>query len=394
MAVTQIARSHEGNLGFLDVLMQREFFRKLFWARFAGFSTIDDQGIEITPHTPLVIKRELAKEGFDFLKLPLLRKLTNDATFGDKQLEGNAEAQNIYFLDAYLNQTRHAVAPPAKMANQRVKNFRLEEKARPQLEDWFAEEMEIQIAKAFYESFSSNITATTANGGFGFTPVPHPHIFTADNGEVTWNATVATYETNIVNSVNNLTDTSSDYFSTDALESLRVELLKLNIPTFNNMWPMLIHYNQAKQLRANATWQQAQREANVRSMMDHPIWTGALGAYAGFVLYERNLGVMGVDVSGGAGSIIWGQANSLHSTVDTLNHKAAIVFGPQAMCQAWAEGPFFVDDDFDLKNRKEVGAAMIAGFKRSDFEDATATPTARINQSSALLISYSPDGWA
>jgi hypothetical protein len=397
MAVTTIARSHEGNLGFLEVMMEREMFRKMFWARFAGFVTQDDRGRDLPPESPLVVKRELAREGFDFLKIPMLRKLTNAPKYGDVQLEGNAEAQSIYFLDAYINQIRHGVAPPPRMQNQRVKRFNLASRARPQLEDYFAEDIEIQIASAFYESYSRNLTASAANGGYAFTAVPHPAIYTADAGRVTFNATVATYEASIQTAVNNLTDTSSDYMSTDALESLRVEVLKRQIQpiTVNGMetWPVLCHYNQAKQLRTNTAWQQAQREAGVRALMANPIFSGALGHYAGFTLFERELGCFGVDVSSGAGSFVWGATNP-HNAVDTLNHKAAIVFGKNSMCMAWAEGPFFEEDTFDLNNRKEIAAGLIAGFKRADFEDATGTPTAVINQTSALLITYSPDGWS
>lgn len=396
MAVTSIPRSSEANIGLLEVKMEREYFKKTFWARFAGFTTQDDQGYTIAPQSPLVIKKEPASEGMDFIKVPMLRKLVNAPTYGDKQLEGNSEAQRILYLDAYINQRRHGVAPPPKMQNQRVKRFNLAARVRPQLEDYFAEDTEIQIASAFYESFSRNVSADSDDGGYAFTKVPHPNIFTADAGEVTWNATVATYEASLVTAVNNLTDTSSDYFNTDALDSLRTEVMKLNIPPImvNGVptWPMLIHYNQAKQLRTDSTWRQAQREAGVRGLMSNPIFSGALGHYAGFTLFERQLGVFGVDVSGGAGSILWGATNP-HSAVDTYDHKAAIVFGKNSICQAWAEGPFFEEDTFDLKNRKEVGSGFIDGFKRADFEDSTSSPTDVVNQTSCLLITYSPDGW-
>jgi hypothetical protein len=259
-----------------------------------------------------------------------------------------------------------------------------------------AEEMEIQCASAYYEGQSRNTTAAALSGGYAHTPVPHPYIYTADAGQVTWNATVATYETNIVNAVNSLTDTNSDYFSADALDSMRTEVLKQRIPPIRvagkNVWPMLVHYNQAKQLRTDATWRQAQREAGVRALLNNPIFDGALGFYAGFVLFERELGVFGVDVSGGAGSINWGATNP-HETVDAYDHKAAIVFGRNSMCWAWADGPFFEEDTFDLKNRKEVAAGLIGGFKRADFEDSTSAQTAVINQTSALLVTFSPDGW-
>ncbi len=396
MAVTTVARTSEANIGLIEAALEREFFNQSFWSRFAGFVTQDDRGRDQAPNSPLVIKRQLAQEGFDFMKVPMLRKLIQAPTYGDIELEGNAEAQRLLYQDVFINQIRAGVAPPPRMSNQRVKRFNLANKARPQLSDWFAEDMEIQIAAAFYEGVSRNISAATSLGGYGTTPVPHPNIFTADAGQVTYNATVATYEASILTAVNNLTGASNDLFSTDALESLRVEVLKQNIPPIRvggvDTWPILTHYNCAKQLRTNSTWQAAQREAGIRALMNNPIFSGALGHYAGFTLFERNLGVFGLDVSGGAGSFVWGATNP-HSAVDTQDIKASIVFGRNSMTQAWAEGPFFEEQFFDLKNRKEIGVGMIGGFKRADFEDATGTPTAVVNQTSGLLLTYSPDGW-
>jgi hypothetical protein len=116
MAVTSVPRSSEGNLGLLEAKMEREMFRQLFFARFTGFTTKDQRtGDTVTPSSPIVAKRELAQEGYDHLKVPMLRKLIGAATYGDVQLEGNAEAQVIYYMDAYINQIRHGVAPPPRM---------------------------------------------------------------------------------------------------------------------------------------------------------------------------------------------------------------------------------------------------------------------------------------
>ncbi len=391
MAQTVIARSHEAHITYLEQLMERQYYAKMFWARFAGFSTQDDQGVDMPPSTPLNIKKELAALGGDNLKLTMLRNLTEAAIYGDIDAVPQAEAQVVYFVDVYLNQRRKPVGPPPRMQNQRVKRLNLPKMARPQIEDFFAADTEIQIANAFYTKHSRNVSAAQISGGYALTDVPHPNFFTADAGQVAYNATIATYEASLITAIENLTDTDSDYMSMDALESLRTEMLKLKIKQFQNHWIGLLSYEQAQQLRKSADFKQANREARERASTN-PIWTGALASVAGFMLFERDLGVFGVDTSGGAGSIVWGATNP-HTGTDSNNHKVAIFFGESAMCQAWAEGPFFEEELEDAKNRRIVVGGIIDGFGRPDYEDVTATPTAVTNQSSALLATFSPATW-
>ena len=391
MAQTIIARSHEAHITLLEQKMQRQYYEKMFWARFAGFSTEDDRGMDMPPSNPLNIKRGLATAGGDNLKMVMLRNLTEEAIYGDVDAAVQAETQVTFFLDVYLNQRRKPVGPPAKMGNQRVKRLNLPEMARPQIEDFFAADTEIEIASAFYTKHSRNVSATALKGGYALTDVPHPNIYTADAGKVTYNATIATYETSIAAAVANLTGAASDLMSLDVLESLRTEMLKQKIRKFQGFWILLISYSQAQQLRKDSDWKQAQREANVRSS-ENPLWTGALASAAGFMIFERDLGVFGLDSTGGAGNFIWGATNP-HEGVDEFDHKCAIAFGERAMCQAWAEGPFFEEQDYDAKNRQVVVGGIIDGFGRPDYEDATTTPTDTDNQSSVILVSFSPTQW-
>jgi N4-gp56 family major capsid protein len=388
-----VPTSYEGNIGIQEAALTREFFPQMFFSRFVGFSEPDPMGMtEVTsPRNPIVARRQLAASGYDNLKVPMLRKLTNAPTYGDQQLEGNGEAQTIYFNDVYINQDRHAVMLASRMANQRIKLYQLAAQVRPQLSDWLSANVEVQCASAFYDTNSRNITAAALNGGLGVTATAHPVIYEPGSGRITWSATNATYRQNLYTAINALTGT--DVFNYAYLAALRTEVRKRRIPPIKtagqDLWMILVHHNQAKQLRADTAWQQAQREAGVRDLLQNPMFSGAMGYAEGFVIFERELAVFGVDLSV-TNTVSFGATNPL-SAPDSLPNKAAIIFGEQAMSWGWALGPQFDEDSFNLGNRKEVAISLIHGFKLNTFVDNSATPTDFVNQTSMLAVSYSPD---
>lgn len=395
--ITSFARGEEANVVLLREVLEREAWVALFFARFAGFVTQDKvDGTKIPSGAPIEIDRSFAQEGSDSMLIPMLRRLTGTGVSGDAQLLGNEERMNIYYQMVYINQKRHGVKVGGRTSNQRVKKFKLIQKAQPLLSDWLAQWMEYSFIDTFFSGYSPHIRENTTTGGLYINSgakILHPNWYNAGAGFATWSATAATYEGTVEDGVTGVTDTSTDHMSASLLETLRIQamtkkIMPIDLGYGEPLWPMLIHPNQAKQLRQDTDYKAAAREALPR-MKENPLFTGAMPPYAGIVPYER-LFTPGVEPNAGAGTVAVGATNPL-SALDTYNVKGAILFGKSAVAHGWALGPYFDEEDEDYKNNKGVAVGLIAGSARADFKDNSTdgSNTAVINQSSMIVCTYS-----
>ena len=105
------------------------------------------------------------------------------------------------------------------------------------------------------------------------------------------------------------------------------------------------------------------------------------------------LGVFGGEPNAGAGTVAFGATNPL-SGVDTYARKCSIIFGKHAISRGLADDPFFERDSQDYSNIKGVGVGQIVGDARGEYNDSTSSPAAVINQSSAVVATYSDNAFA
>ncbi len=402
MGQTTWARTEEANLGILNTKLRKELMKEIFLARFAGFTEVKvDKRTGRKEYKPsgagIEILKDFVNDGMDHMLVPMLRELRGTPTYGDNQLWGNEEELDLYYNKVYINQIRHAVASSGRASEQRVKALKIAREKEPMLRRWLARVRDYQLAKTFYEGWSPQITETTANGGLYINSGqkrPHPNFYTAGAGQVTWNADDATYEGLVEDALTAMTDTAANYFSTSLIEAMRVEVQKLGIKPLVTadgeefiVW--LIHPNQARQLRAENDWKNANNE--LRS--DNPLFKNALGKYAGFVFFERELSVFGANPDSATGTVTFGASNPL-SAVDTYPRKCSIIFGAGAISTGVAMDAFIEPDDYDYKNQRGVSIGMITGDARGEFYDSTSGKSAVINQSSAIVASYSDNSFA
>jgi len=397
---TAIAESEEYNIGLLAGATEEEHYDKLFWSRFMGWVEQSNvPGEEIPPMTPIVMKREFGTMGMTNMKVPHYRNLTEDAVYGSTPVKNTGEKMKINYQNLPINQRRKAVQTPDRMGEQRVKRLDLVARAKPQLSRWLPQHSEVMITSAIYEGFSRNVTSAAASGGYAQTKAHHPLIFTVDNGQVTWSATSATYQTNIHNAVSGLTGASEDKFNSSALYGFQQEMIKNKIQPIMVQgypcWPLLIHVHQWRQLMLDPEFRADLRGGAPRDLMANPIFQGAAPRhyFAGFLIFTRNASVWGVSTTS-APAVTWG-ATSPIAALDTYDVKAAIAFGMNFMFGGWAFGPYFTTEVDDHENWKEVAIAVIDGYARADYPDTTtlSSATEHVQQSSALLLSYSPTGW-
>jgi N4-gp56 family major capsid protein len=206
---------------------------------------------------PVIKKTELESEPGDVVHITRINDLTGAGYTGESAIRGTEEK----LVDASVDVT------PTRLGNNVgwnwVSNKRSignnRELAFSRLSRWWNKNL---------DTLAWTAATQTATGGFDTTAIQR--IFADGVANVDAITTAQTFDTDIINSI-------------------------VNILRNNDTMPMLIdgeelfviflHTNQAASLRSNSTWNQAQREANIRGS-SNPIFTGALGKYNGALLFE------------------------------------------------------------------------------------------------------------
>jgi N4-gp56 family major capsid protein len=108
---------------------------------------------------------------------------------------------------------------------------------------------------------------------------------------------------------------------------------------------------QANDLKNDATFAQARREADVRGK-DNPIFTGALGIWDGVILHEHEY-VPFLDISVAGHNFTAAASGTDYAAVDAFR---AILCGQQAVAfaKAGSDDEGWVEEMFDYKNIPEA----------------------------------------
>lgn len=387
-----IARTESANIGILETKLMKEYFHRLFFTQFMGKVKYSKKlGEPVIPNSPIVINRQPATQGMDHILSPMMKNPTQPEFYGDAQIEGNLERQSLYYMRTYIQQRRTGIELPPGNEGQRVSMFKLVAKGRTQVEEKLPRHTEIHITRTFYQGYSDNITASKSDNGLGKTALQHPNIYGAGVGEVEWNAASATHLANL-HAVAQAVKAGSDANKLTARTLRRFwnycdsKLIPvMNFGGFEGR-PLLVSNDQMAQLWEDPEFYAANKDAGVRGSKNN-LFTGIEGTYGGWVIFKRLFSVMGLSTT--SSTATWGATNPLEG-LDEYTTKGAITFGPGAMSYAWAKGPWYTARDYDHGNRQEVAGAMRDGFRRADLSDDPDTPTAVLNQSSAILLTESP----
>lgn len=282
---------------------------KAFFDKFTGNS----------PENIIQIREELSKDDGDTINIPLLMPLTGDGVSGDDWLEGNEEAMIYRDFKVTINQLRHAVRLKGKMEEQRV-SLDLRKDAKVALSNWLAD----KIDKTIFKELSTDPTSDRIVYG----------------GSATSEGTIG----------------ASDTFSTALIgRAKRIALADENTmvkPIMINgleTYIMVIDQWQARDLKNDQTWIEAQQYANVRGN-DNPIFSGALGVYDGVVLHQCNRIQRTETGSGGT----------------KVGH--ALFLGRQAAVFAVGTQPTWNEKTFDYGNKIGFEFGRIFGIKKTQFK--------------------------
>lgn len=265
------------------------------------------------------IKEELKKEKGDTINIPLLMPLTGAGVTGDNTLEGNEEALIYRDFEVSINQLRNAVRLAGKMEEQKTQ-LRLREDAKTALADWLA----TKVDKAIFTALST--TPTSDRVVFGGFANAESAIGTSD-----------VMTTDLIGKAKRIAT---------ADENTMVKPIKVNGA---DVYVMVIDQWQARDLRADTKWIEAQKYANIRGEKN-PIFTGALGMYDGVVIHESN--------------------RILRTATGASSAKVghALFLGAQAAVMAVGAEPEWNEDTFDYGNQVGFEFGRIFGIAKSAFK--------------------------
>lgn len=291
------------------------------------------------------VKEELNRGKGMTINIPLLMPLVGAGVVGDNLLEGNEEPLVYRDFEVELRQVRHAVRLQGRF-NEKMVQLRMREDARSALSEWLATYIDYSIFAVLTNTDPPFIKA----GGYSGRPMfPFPKEASSPDRRL--------YPSG-VSSLSGIT--AADKFSTDTIgkakrmaradESTAIRPIRVD---GRETYVMVIDQWQARDLKQDNKWIEAQKHANIRGEKN-PIFSGALGIWDGVVIHECNRVPRTQSGSGEGDNQVW-VAHSLF-------------LGAQACVFAEGEAPRWVEKEFDYDNQYGVSIGRMFGLKKSRFK--------------------------
>lgn len=349
----------------------------------------------------VVEKNQDLQDGSDRLNVPFLAKLKNGPIIGDQDALGQEEKQNARFFEVPVDDVQQAVSIKNKgLQAWKNKPYGFMEEVFPQLRMWWNEYDETEHFNTFINGFSLNLTDT--DSAVGKTALLHPNIYVADTGLVAFNATEATYATNVNAAVDAL-DTAGTGLSLTLIDKMSTWAKQKKIqpiPTRGgNMYALFAHENAIFQLRTgnSGEWNALMKDAEQRGLLNRGI-RNLVGSYRDIMVFEAERAPT-VGARDAEDDVVFGlptvavERPSLSQGDDTTL-VVNILAGQGSICSAVGQEINFDEEFYSYRFTKGVGTHKLYGKARPDFLVETGTTLAdslqaRYNQSSFLVFTDS-----
>ncbi len=309
------------------------------------------------------IRGDLTKQRGDRVTFGLTAKLSGAGVTGDAELEGQEEEIDAFSEQVAIEQKRNAVRLTGKKDEQmNVYNQRTD--AKEKLSIWMQEFIERQIFLKM-----GGVTNTTLNDVAGVVV----------GGDATWSNTP-----DFIPDADTAAGSGDRYVNADASGAASMQSTDLITPALisrvkakaitstprirplrikgRDYFVLFVHPYQAYDLKQNAVWAQAMRDAERRGG-ENPIFTGALAIWDGVIVMEHEY-VPFLDISV-AGNSFRGASTGTDFAVDTCR---ALFCGRQAVGFAQSKNPKgWVEKMFDFENQFGVATGLIGGIQKLVF---------------------------
>ena len=331
----------------------------LFFSKFMG--TGSDSLIQI--------KEDLKKDRGDTITVPITYKLSGNGVTGDSELEGNEEAISAYSDSIVIDQVRNAVRMTGELDEQ-TNVYDMRDDAKNKLSMWSQEYLERQfflklggVNNVDLTDVAGNVVGTRAAWSNAPARVPN-----ADTAAGFGDRYLCADYTNGADSL-----AATDLLTPELISRARVKASQKGANGAPKMRPikvdgkdhyvLFVHPWQAFDLRNNATFAQAQRDAQTRGS-DNPIFTGALGMWDGVIIHEHEY-VPYLDVSVAGDNFFENAGSGTDFAVDTFR---ALLCGAQAAVWANTSKSFMMrEKDFDYGNKVGHSTGIMGGVQKISF---------------------------
>ena len=317
------------------------------------------------------IKNDLKKSNGDTITVPLTTKLSGNGITGDSELEGNEEAISAYSDSVAIDQWRTAVRLTGKLDEQKnVYNMRMDakEKLSIALQEFVERQVFLKLGGVNNITGVTDVdtTVVSARALWSNTPTAVPAADTAAGYGARYLCADYTTGADSLAATDLLTPELISRAKVKAqLASPKIQPIKID---GKNHYVIFIHPWQAFDLKNNATFAQAQREAQARGR-DNPIFTGALGVWDGVIIHEHEYVPHLLAVT--TNNMAFEAATTSGSTTqftDGVHAFRALLCGQQAAVFAQTKDSMqMVEETFDYKNKVGYATGLIGGIQKITF---------------------------
>lgn len=319
------------------------------WSRVLAKETLDgcmaSKFMGESESSLIQIKKVMQKGDGIKCSFDLVGLLSAPGTIGDEPLEGNEERLSFYRDSVIINQLRHAVRTRGKVSEQGVP-WETRRVSKEALVDWGKERWDIWTF--------NQLCGFTAQRDERFTglscarPPTRQCLAACDNEDDLANKPEATFELDMI------TDMKAD-----------LELSEINVRPVKyageESFIVFLHPHQVRDLRQSDDWKMAQAQARERSK-DNPLFTGALGMWAGVAIYESKYVTRGVSADGTPlNNVRRAVMCGAQSLVGAIQYQSV---GGKHRMMDWYE------EKFDYANKVGVSTGIFAGIKKAQWRSA------------------------
>lgn len=310
------------------------------------------------------IKSDLEKQKGDTITVGLTAKLTGNGVSGDEELEGNEEQINAYSDAIIIDQKRFGVRLTGLLDEQKnAYDMRADakEKLSMRMQEFIERQFFLKLAGVGHASLT-DVNGTVISVDYNWSNTGNA-VPTADSGAGFGNRYLCADYTNGADSLATTDLITPELISRArvkaSLASPKIQPLKI---AGKNYYLMFVHPWQAYDLKNNATYAQAQREAGERGK-DNPIFTGALGVWDGVIVHEHEY-VPFLDIS-----VVGHNFEATGSGTDIgADCFRALLVGRQAGVFAKSKfGKGWVEKSFDYDNKTGFATRLIGGIQKLTF---------------------------
>ena len=365
-----------------DKILHEQVQNKSFWKNMTGKDKAGEGSLDNDiSNFPIVQKTDLKKSSGDRIRVGLVKavNLTDETTFtywnygkvtGQELIDAESSL-TFYYQSVPVALYRDGVLIENEMSFQNSP-FDLQKVAVDALSNKLNYYRDSGFFSAFYAKYSPEVVRTLASAS----SVAHPNMLYGKNKTA-------------------LTEVdSNDLVDCDLLERLAV-YQKINhiAPIGDGQLMFIVHPYGTKTLRADSAWFDAQKGAAPRSK-ENAIFTGEVGNYAGIHLFEdtrissaKEYGSLTITTYAVASAFTASSMGNIAATDARMN----LLIGANAMTEAFAKETFMrrrKEDDYGEKSG--FGGGFIRGAMRADYLPDMSSSTTAVNQSSAVIYSYSP----